>query len=75
MFQWQAYLWPLLIATESDMLVGSIAIARMFGEDTTDYGAIFAGSFLLDIAGRSDFPVGAGIGTLRLCQLLGTFFW
>ena len=47
MFQWQAYLWPLLIATESDMLVGSIAIARMFGEYTTDYGAIFAGSFLL----------------------------
>lgn len=47
MFQWQAYLWPLLIATESDMLVGSVAIARMFGEYTTDYGAIFAGSLLL----------------------------
>lgn len=47
MFQWQAYLWPLLIATESDMLVGSVAIARMFGEYTTDYGSIFAGSLLL----------------------------
>ncbi|MCG7291492.1 carbohydrate ABC transporter permease [Corynebacterium afermentans] len=47
MFQWQAYLWPLLVATRSDMLVGPIAIARMFGEYSTDYGSIFAGSVLL----------------------------
>lgn len=47
MFQWQAYLWPLLIATERDMLMGPIAISRMFGEYQTDFGAIFAGSFLL----------------------------
>lgn len=47
MFQWQAYLWPLLIASRSDMLVGSIAVARMFGEYSTDYGTIFAGSVLL----------------------------
>jgi len=47
MFQWQAYLWPLLVGTESKMYVGAIAIARMFGEYSTDYGALFAGSFLL----------------------------
>jgi len=47
MFQWQAYLWPLLVASRSDMLVGSIAVARMFGEYSTDYGTIFAGSVLL----------------------------
>lgn len=47
MFQWQAYLWPLLVATENRMQVGPIAIARMFGEFETNFGALFAGSFLL----------------------------
>lgn len=49
MFQWQAYLWPLLVATEGRMQVGPIAISRMFGEFSTDYGALFAGSFLLAV--------------------------
>ncbi len=45
-FQWQAYLWPLLIAPDPVMKVAPVAIAQLSGEHGVDFGAIFAGSVL-----------------------------
>jgi ABC-type glycerol-3-phosphate transport system permease component len=45
-FQWQAYLWPLLIAPDPAMKVAPVAIAQLSGEHGVDFGAIFAGSVL-----------------------------
>jgi ABC-type glycerol-3-phosphate transport system permease component len=43
-FQWQAYLWPLLIAPDPDMKVAPVAIAQFAGQQGVDFGAIFAGA-------------------------------
>jgi multiple sugar transport system permease protein/putative chitobiose transport system permease protein len=43
-FQWQAYLWPLLIAPDPAMKVAPVAIAQLAGEHGVDFGAIFAGA-------------------------------
>ncbi len=43
-FQWQAYLWPLLIAPDPDKRVPPVAIAQFAGEHGVDFGAIFAGA-------------------------------
>jgi putative chitobiose transport system permease protein len=45
-FQWQSYLWPLLIAPDPAMKVAPVAIAQLSGEHGVDFGAIFAGSVL-----------------------------
>ena len=42
-FQWQAYLWPLLIAPDPNMKVAPVAIAQLAGEHGVDFGGIFAG--------------------------------
>lgn len=48
LFQWQAYLWPLLVTTDTDHEVGSVALARFFGQSyDADYGLIFAGAAVL----------------------------
>jgi len=48
LFQWQAYLWPLLVTTDRSMDVGSVAIARFFGQSyDADYGLIFAAAAVL----------------------------
>ena len=48
LFQWQAYLWPLLITTDRNYDVGSVALARFFGQSfDADYGVIFAGAAIL----------------------------
>lgn len=50
LFQWQAYLWPLLITTDRSMDVGSVAIARFFGQSyDADYGLIFAAAAVLSV--------------------------
>lgn len=41
LFQWQAYLWPLLITSDSTMDLAPVAIARNFGMDLADYGLLF----------------------------------
>lgn len=41
-FQWQAYLWPLLIAPSPSVHVASVAIANFAGEFQVDYGEMFA---------------------------------
>ena len=43
-FQWQAYLWPLLIAPDPEKKVAPVAIAQFAGEHGVDFGGIFAGA-------------------------------
>jgi putative chitobiose transport system permease protein len=43
-FQWQSYLWPLLIAPDPAKKVAPVAIAQFAGEHGVDFGGIFAGS-------------------------------
>jgi multiple sugar transport system permease protein/putative chitobiose transport system permease protein len=48
-FQWQAYLWPLLIAPDPEMRVAPVAIAQFAGQQGVDFGAIFAGATMTAI--------------------------
>ncbi|GAA5046824.1 ABC-type glycerol-3-phosphate transport system permease component [Thermocatellispora tengchongensis] len=48
-FQWQAYVWPLLIGTDTAHQLGPIALANMRGQFTIDYGQLFAGSVVLTV--------------------------
>jgi multiple sugar transport system permease protein/putative chitobiose transport system permease protein len=43
-FQWQSYLWPLLIAPDPEYRVAPVAIAQLAGEHGVDFGGIFAGA-------------------------------
>lgn len=43
-FQWQAYLWPLLIAPDPSKRVAPVAIAQFASEHGVDFGGIFAGA-------------------------------
>ncbi|GAA3534430.1 carbohydrate ABC transporter permease [Nonomuraea rosea] len=45
-FQWQSFLWPLLIAPDPAMKVAPVAIADFAGELGVDYGQMFAGAIL-----------------------------
>lgn len=45
-FQWHAYLWPLLIATAPDMIVAPVALASFAGQFDVDFGQMFAGATL-----------------------------
>ncbi len=47
LFQWQAYVWPLLMGTDADHVVGPVALAAMQGQFNVDYGLMFAGSVML----------------------------
>jgi putative chitobiose transport system permease protein len=49
LFQWHAYVWPLLIGTSDATLLGPIALANMKSQYSVDYGALFAGSIVLSI--------------------------
>ena len=49
LFQWQAYLWPLLIGTTPSKILGPIALADLNGQFSVDFGAIFAGALVLTI--------------------------
>jgi len=42
--QWQACLWPLLVAPTASKRVAPVAIAQFAGEQGVDFGAIFAGA-------------------------------
>jgi len=46
-FQWHAYLWPLLIAPAPDHKVASVAIAQFSTTFETRYGLMFAGAFIM----------------------------
>ncbi|WP_159622736.1 carbohydrate ABC transporter permease [Ruania rhizosphaerae] len=47
LFQWQAYVWPLLIGTDSEHILGPVALANMQGQFNVDYGLMFAGAVVL----------------------------
>lgn len=47
LFQWQAYLWPLLIGTTPSKILGPIALANLNGQFSVDFGAVFAGALVL----------------------------
>ncbi|TMV04360.1 carbohydrate ABC transporter permease [Brucella haematophila] len=48
-FQWQAYLWPLLIAPGADYKVAAVAIAQFSTGYQTDYGLIFAAALFIAV--------------------------
>lgn len=47
--QWAAYLWPLLVISDSRMQVAPVALARTFGEHVSDFGQNFAGAVVLSL--------------------------
>jgi putative chitobiose transport system permease protein len=47
LFQWQSYVWPLLMGTDAAHVVGPVALANMQGQFNVDYGLMFAGSMVL----------------------------
>ncbi|HLV56113.1 MAG TPA: carbohydrate ABC transporter permease [Actinotalea caeni] len=47
--QWSAYLWPLLVVSDSSLQVAPVALARTFGEYTFDFGQNFAGAIVLSV--------------------------
>ena len=48
-FQWHAYLWPLLIAPAPDYKVAAVAIAQFATSFETRFGLIFAASFVISV--------------------------
>jgi multiple sugar transport system permease protein/putative chitobiose transport system permease protein len=49
LFQWQAYLWPILVTSRQELDLAPVAIAKAFGAFTTDYGRVFAETAVLAI--------------------------
>lgn len=45
-FQWQAFLWPLLIAPSPQRQLAPVALANLAGQNGVDYGQMFAGTIL-----------------------------
>ena len=48
-FQWQSFLWPLLIAPDPDYKVAAVAIAEYAGQLSTDYGLMFTAAVLISL--------------------------
>jgi putative chitobiose transport system permease protein len=49
LFQWQAYLWPILVTSNAALDLAPVAIAKSFGAFSTDYGRVFAETAILAI--------------------------
>lgn len=49
LFQWQSYVWPLLIGTDPAHILGPVALADFQGQFTVDYGVVFAGAVILTV--------------------------
>jgi putative chitobiose transport system permease protein len=49
LFQWQSYVWPLLIGTDDQHTLAPIALATLEGQHSVNYGALFAGSIVLTL--------------------------
>jgi ABC-type glycerol-3-phosphate transport system permease component len=47
LFQWQAYVWPLLMGTDEEHILGPVALSNMQGQFQVDYGVLFAASMIL----------------------------
>ncbi len=48
-FQWQAYLWPLLIAPAAEYKVAAVAIAQFASAYDVNFGVIFAGAAFVSL--------------------------
>jgi len=46
-FQWQAYLWPLLIVSDQRLDVAPVTLAKFLGQFDFDYGQLFAGASII----------------------------
>lgn len=49
LFQWQAYLWPILVTSTDALDLAPVAIAKSFGAFSTDYGRVFAETAVLAV--------------------------
>ncbi len=49
LFQWQAYLWPVLVVSNQQLDLAPVAIAKSFGAFTSNYGQVFAETAVLAI--------------------------
>lgn len=49
LFQWQAYLWPILVVSRGSLDLAPVAIAKSFGAFTSNYGQVFAETAILAI--------------------------
>jgi multiple sugar transport system permease protein/putative chitobiose transport system permease protein len=49
LFQWQAYLWPILVTTSDSNDVAPVSIAKTFNAFSTDYGRVFAETAVLAV--------------------------
>ncbi|SBT40545.1 carbohydrate ABC transporter permease [Micromonospora auratinigra] len=49
LFQWQAYLWPILITSDPTRDVAAVSLARTFGAFTNDYGLTFVEAVIVSI--------------------------
>ncbi|WP_433674236.1 carbohydrate ABC transporter permease [Microbacterium gorillae] len=47
LFQWQAYVWPLLMGTDKEHILGPVALSNLQGQFQVDYGVLFAASMIL----------------------------
>jgi ABC-type glycerol-3-phosphate transport system permease component len=47
LFQWQAYVWPLLMGTDREHILGPVALSNLQGQFQVDYGVLFAASMVL----------------------------
>ncbi|MET9992193.1 carbohydrate ABC transporter permease [Streptomyces mutabilis] len=48
-FQWQSYMWPLLVGTEPGKQLGPIALGTLQGQMVVDYGQVFAAAVVLTV--------------------------
>ncbi len=48
-FQWQAYLWPLLIVSNQRRELAPVTLAKFLGQFDFDYGQLFAGALVITI--------------------------
>jgi putative chitobiose transport system permease protein len=49
LFQWQAYLWPVLVVSNQQLDLAPVAISKSFGAFTSNYGQVFAETAALAI--------------------------
>jgi multiple sugar transport system permease protein/putative chitobiose transport system permease protein len=49
LFQWQAYLWPVLVVSNQQLDLAPVAIAKSFAAFTSNYGQVFAETAVLAI--------------------------
>lgn len=48
-WQWQAYIWPLLIISQQSMDVAPVALAKYLGQFDFEFGQLFAGAVIISL--------------------------